>query len=147
VSCPPNVEVSTYNYEELRSLYARSLFIVVPLLDVDFQAGITTVLEAMAMGKALVLTRTRGQCEVVIGPLWSSGRVSWPGDGPDIANSSGIYVPPQDAGALRSAISFLHSNPEIAAVLGKNGRSLAEAHYDVRHFVSRFAGVMVSQMR
>jgi glycosyltransferase involved in cell wall biosynthesis len=139
VLSPPNVEVSSYTYEELRSLYARSLFVVVPLLDVDFQAGITTVLEAMAMGKALILTRTRGQCDVVTGPLWSADWESWPDGGPPISNSSGIYVPAQDIEALRSAIQFLQSNPEVAAALGQNGRVQVEIEFDVEYFASRFA--------
>lgn len=146
VLCPPNVQVASYNYDELRSLYARSLFVVVPLLDVDFQAGVTTVLEAMAMERALILTKTYGQCDIVIGPLWCANQDSWPSDGPDIADSSGIYVPPKDVDALRSAINFLRLNPEIAASLGKNGRDQVLADYDVEHFASRFASIIAGQV-
>jgi len=119
---------------------------LLPLLDVDFQAGITTILEAMAMGKAVVLTRTRGQCDVVVGPLWGPERSVWPGDGPRIEASSGIYVPPGDAASLRSAIKYLQSNPEVAETLGKNGRKLVEADYDVEHFASRFAKVITREL-
>ena len=82
----------------------------------------------------------------MIGPLWSANQDSWPSDGPNIADSSGIYVPPKDVDALRSAIKFLQVNPEIAASLGKNGRDQVVADYDVEHFASRFASVIASQV-
>ena len=47
---PSNVEVNSLDYAALRDLYAASRFVVVPLVNVDNQAGITTILEAMAMG-------------------------------------------------------------------------------------------------
>jgi hypothetical protein len=36
----------------------------VPLLDVPFQAGVTTILEAMAMEKTVICSRTLGQTDV-----------------------------------------------------------------------------------
>jgi glycosyltransferase involved in cell wall biosynthesis len=62
---PANVTVGSFDYAALRDLFARSSVVVVPLFDVDFQAGITTILEAMAMGKAVVVTHTVGQTDVV----------------------------------------------------------------------------------
>jgi len=44
------------DHRHLRDLYARARFVVVPLRDVDFDAGVTTITEAMAMGKAVVST-------------------------------------------------------------------------------------------
>ena len=38
-------------------MYARARLVVVPLHDVDFDAGVTTITEAMAMGKAVVATQ------------------------------------------------------------------------------------------
>ncbi|HEX3269008.1 MAG TPA: hypothetical protein VHR15_00055, partial [Ktedonobacterales bacterium] len=42
---PANVTVSAYNYQQLRDLDASARFVVVPLSDVENQAGITTILE------------------------------------------------------------------------------------------------------
>ncbi|MCJ7657726.1 MAG: hypothetical protein MUO67_01105 [Anaerolineales bacterium] len=41
---PSNVTVKRFTQYELRDLYARSRFMVMPLYDVPFQAGITTIL-------------------------------------------------------------------------------------------------------
>ena len=47
---PANLKFEAYDYMSLRRLYASARLVIVPLLPVDFQAGITVVLEAMAMG-------------------------------------------------------------------------------------------------
>jgi glycosyltransferase involved in cell wall biosynthesis len=62
---PANVSARAYGYRELRELYASSLFVVVPLYENDFQAGVTTILEAMAVGKAVIVTQTSGQRDVI----------------------------------------------------------------------------------
>src|SRR5262249_55152749 len=62
---PENVHIRRYDPSDLRRLYAGARFVVLPLLDVDNQAGITTLFEAMALGKAVIVTRTRGQTDVV----------------------------------------------------------------------------------
>ena len=58
---PPNVELCSLGYADLRQLYVDSTLVVLPLYDVAFQAGVTTILEAMAMGKAVVCSKTRGR--------------------------------------------------------------------------------------
>jgi glycosyltransferase involved in cell wall biosynthesis len=138
---PANITASSYSYRELRSLYARSLFVVVPLLNVDFQAGITTILEAMAMQRAVILTRTMGQSEVISGPMWTAEMNDWPSH-LRIEQSSGIYVTPRDAAGLRSAIKYLQNHPEVAAVLGANGRAQVEANWGLEAFTARFADVI-----
>jgi glycosyltransferase involved in cell wall biosynthesis len=106
---------------QLRSMYARASFVVVPLEDVDFDAGVTVICEAMAMGKAVVVTRSRGQREVVR-------------DG-----ETGIYVPPGDDRALRSAIIRLLDDPEMARRMGAAGRRLAEESHTLDQWVSDVA--------
>jgi len=101
---PPNVHARAYSYRELRDLYSSSLFVVVPLYDTDFQAGVTTILEAMAMGKAVIVSRTRGQRDVIEDGV------------------NGVYVPPGDPVALRAAIEQLLASPQRAAALGANAR-------------------------
>jgi glycosyltransferase involved in cell wall biosynthesis len=140
---PPNVEVRPFTYTELRQLYDRSRFVVVPLLDVDFQAGITLILEAMAMAKAVIVTKTLGLPESVKGPEWTANLNEWPKGGPAAANSSGIFVPPNDAWAMRSAISYLLAHPDVATILGANGRKLAEESYSLSAFATRFASAIL----
>ena len=40
---------------------------VMPLIETDFQAGVTTLLEAMAMAKPIVCTKNTGQTDVISG--------------------------------------------------------------------------------
>ena len=136
------IHVAQLNYLDLRELYAASRFVVVPLFDADGPAGITTILEAMAMGKAVIVTRSLGQMGAVVGPLWTGGVGTWPEEGPSPENASGIYVRPGDVGGLRSAIAFLLAHSEIAALLGANGRRLVEERYTIGAFVNRFAAVI-----
>ena len=121
-----NVEVASFDYFALRDLYARAAMVVVPLADVDFQAGVTTILEAMSMGKPVIVTHSLGQTDVVedrrritrgqtrrgrapaASPSCSSAEL----DGP--VEPTGFYVPPSDPQALRRAIVYLLSTPKSA---------------------------------
>jgi glycosyltransferase involved in cell wall biosynthesis len=51
---PPNVWVRRFSQAELRQVYIDSRFMVLPLHSVNFQAGITAILEAMAMRRAVI---------------------------------------------------------------------------------------------
>ncbi len=103
-----------------------------PLLEVDFQAGITVILEAMAMGKAVIVSGIRGQTDVVRDPRNDSRGLSvrawWPGflDNLDVAETlgrlpTGFYVTPGNPEELRSTIQYLLDHPEVADELGRNG--------------------------
>jgi glycosyltransferase involved in cell wall biosynthesis len=103
---------------ELRDLYARSQFVVVPLLHSDTDNGITVILEAMAMGKAVICSRTRGQVDVVEEGV------------------NGLYVPVGDAGALRDAILSLWNDPLRAQQMGRNARAVVEKHHSLEKFTA-----------
>ena len=75
---PDNVHVTKLNQYDLRQLYADSDFVVVPVEETDFQAGITTILEAMAMELAVVCSRTSGQTDTVVDDV--NGILVVPGD-------------------------------------------------------------------
>jgi glycosyltransferase involved in cell wall biosynthesis len=126
VDLPPNVHVAAYDHHALRQLYADAALVVVPLVENDFQAGITTILEGMAMAKAVVCTRTTGQQDTIV-------------DG-----ETGRYVPPGDPDALRSAIECLLGDPDEAGRLAANGRSWACAHADTRVYADRLLGIVLS---
>ena len=123
-SLPPNVSARRYGYLELRELYATSRFIVVPLYENDFQAGVTTLLEAMAMGKAVIVTRTSGQRDVIQ------------------HDENGIYVPPADPPALRTAILGLLEHPEEALRLGMNARKTIESNMSLDLWVQRISQIV-----
>ncbi len=121
---PVNVTARRYSYRELRELYANALFVVVPLYDNDFQAGVTTLLEAMSMGKAVIVTRTVGQKDVVI-------------DG-----ETGIYVSPGNVVELRAAIQRLIDNPDEASRLGLNARKAIVDRMSLDHWSETIANTI-----
>ena len=121
---PPNVSARRYDYFELRQLYADARFVVVPLYENNFQAGITTILEAMAMGRAVVTTRTTGQIDAIR-------------DG-----ENGLYVDPGDVFGWRTAINRLFDEPREAARLGENARRDIEERMSLEKWVDRLARVI-----
>jgi glycosyltransferase involved in cell wall biosynthesis len=123
---PANVQVCRLGFFDLRQLYADARFVVLPLHDVEFQAGVTTILEAMAMGKAVICSRTRGQTDVVV-------------DG-----ENGIYVTPGDSVELRTAITRLLDDPANAERMGMHGRQHVERDCDVSVYAARLAGLVAA---
>jgi glycosyltransferase involved in cell wall biosynthesis len=103
---------------ELRNLYARSRFVVVPLLPSDTDNGVTVILEAMAMGKPVICSRTRGQVDVIQEGV------------------TGLYVPLGDAAAMRAAILSLWNEPALARQMGRNARALVEKHHTLEKFTA-----------
>ncbi len=150
---PPNVRVDSFDYAALRDLYASSLFVVVPLHDVENQAGITTILEAMAMGKAVVVSHTRGQTDVVRDRRHASRSDASRPTQPDWARDlgapeetarahTGVYVRPGDPDELRRAITFLLEHPDQARAMGANGRRLVAQTMGLDHFTARLAAII-----
>ncbi len=114
---PANVTWGRLNRFELRELYARSAIAVVPILQNEYQTGIATILEMMAMGKCVIATRTRGQTDTIVDGV------------------TGVYVPPGDPVALRQAIRRMLANPDEAAKLGAAARKFMEEKAGLNVFV------------
>ncbi len=153
---PPHIRVDSFDYAGLRDLYASSLFVVAPLHDVDNQAGITTILEAMAMGKAVVVSHTRGQTDVIRDRRSQSRAFPERSSQPDWAQRlgatdetarghTGIYVQPGDPDELRRAIVYLLEHPEEARAMGANGRRVIEETMGLDLFTQRMAAVIAGE--
>ena len=123
---PPNVTVGKKSQVELRDLYARSRFVVIPLLESDTDNGITCILEAMAMGKPVICSRIKGQVDVIR-------------DG-----ETGIFVPVGDSKALLEAILYLWNNPKETERMGRAGRKYVEECQTLDKFVSNLHAVVKS---
>ena len=102
---PPNVAARRYEYGELRELYGSSAVVACPLYETDFQAGITSILEAMSMGCAVVATRTAGQTDVIEDGV------------------TGLYVDPGDVDGWCRALERLTRDPALRESLGANARA------------------------
>ncbi len=121
---PSNVTVKKFTQYELRQLYADSAFMVMPLYNVDFQAGVTAILEAMALERAVICSRTPGQTDVIV-------------DG-----ENGVYVVPENVAALQVAIRRLLTQPSEARRLGRNGRKLIEEEMNLDCYVERLTKIV-----
>lgn len=105
---PEHISIGRKSLEELRDLYARSRFVVVPILPTDSDNGLTTILEAMAMGKPVIYSKVQGQVDIVKDGI------------------TGIPVRPEDPDAMRNAIVELWNNPRLAAEMGREARRYIE---------------------
>lgn len=111
-----NVTMGALPLPELRELYARSRFVVVPLLPTRSDNGVTVILEAMAMGKPVICSRTRGQVDVVQDGV------------------TGIFVPIGDPAALRAAMLALWNDPARARAMGDRARAYVAEHHSLDKF-------------
>lgn len=124
VPIPPNVTIVTLDPVKLRDLYTRSRCVVVPLQPVRFQAGITTILEAMAMNRAVVCTRTPGQTDVIEHGV------------------HGLYAEPQDAHSMKHCIESLLNDPDEADAMGARGRAWVCEHATMNGYAHRIQSLM-----
>ncbi len=121
VTIPDNVTVTALTQRGLRDLLDEADAVIMPLEPSDFQAGITTILEAMSMERPIICTATDGQTDVVEDGV------------------HGLYVAPGDMPAMRRAIQRLIDDPVSAVLMGKKGRELAQKQADVRLYADLFA--------
>ncbi|MBJ7597484.1 MAG: hypothetical protein DLM67_17740 [Candidatus Nephthysia bennettiae] len=126
---PRGFEVRPLDHLSLREAYGRAAVVVVPLVPTDFQAGITTLLEAMAMGKAVVVSATQGLQGTVEDQV------------------TALTVPPGDPDALRAAIAGLLTRPRERARLGANARSAVEARFGLERYAAGLAAELQAVTR
>ncbi len=115
---PAHVTIGPKNPIALRLLYARSRFLVIPLLPTDSDNGLTTILESMSMGRPVICTRAEGQIDIIQDGV------------------TGIYVPQGDSGAMRDAIQTLWDDPERCEKMGRAAREFIVKHHNMEQFVA-----------
>jgi len=103
---------------QLRELYRRARFVVMPVVETRRDAGHSATLQAMACGKAVILSRTKG--------MWDPRHM--------VDGDTCLLVRPGDAAALRRAIDRLESDPDEAARIGRRARALVERAYTAKSF-------------
>jgi glycosyltransferase involved in cell wall biosynthesis len=112
------------SFTELRALYARARVVVVPLRETLNCSGVSSVLEAMAMGRPLVVSESAAIRDYIV---------------PD---ETCLAVPCGDADALRAAIRRLLDDPALAARLAAKGRAMVEARFANPVFAAALAGTL-----
>lgn len=120
---PAHVEMRSWGtYLKLRDLYAESAVVVVPLRRAML-SGVTVALEAMAMGRPVILTRNP-----YVEEFMQDGR-------------HGFFVPEGDVQALRGRIEHLLKNPAEASQMGAEARKWVLEHFTVERYVERILSV------
>jgi len=105
---PANCEVLwKMPLQEFLELMAGSLFVVVPLIEANYPHGQTTLVQALSLGKAVVVTRNVG-----IDEYMTDGKM-------------GIIVSPGDVVGYREAILRLLKNPDLRQSYELNARAKA----------------------
>jgi glycosyltransferase involved in cell wall biosynthesis len=108
-SLPPNIERIDRSVDriEWNTLIAQSRFVVIPILPGVLQpAGISVYLEAMMLGKPVIITRGTSTEGI-------------------LDDNLALLVRPGDVDALRRAITRLWNDPVLRSVLSENGKRYA----------------------
>jgi glycosyltransferase involved in cell wall biosynthesis len=106
---------SSLTDEEVRARYQGAIAVVVPLKDVYQPAGYSVTLQAMACGKAVILSRNRG--------LWDPALLR---DGENC-----LLVPPGDTAAMAAAIERLAADRALRVRLGQAARETTLRHFNL----------------
>jgi glycosyltransferase involved in cell wall biosynthesis len=123
---PENVTIVRYiPHLRLRELYANARLVVTPLFDVPYAAGVNATLEAMAMAKPHIVTRTAGICDYVVD------------------DETGIYTPPENPQVLRQKILHLWHNPADGRRLGENARQAVDEGMNLDTYSRRIAQLVL----
>jgi glycosyltransferase involved in cell wall biosynthesis len=118
---PDNMTSRHYDWQEFVQLYRDADVVVVSLLQNYYSAGLTTLVEALACRRPVVMTRTPGLGEKLI----------------DLGVAIGVE--PGDAAGMRQAIEAVLNHPEMAAAMAQKGYELVHDRYTSEQYVNNFA--------
>ena len=123
---PPGVTVQRdfVPYTTLRELYAGARVVVVPLHECRYAAGSTGLLEAMAMGRPTVVSRTRGLADYLTQP------------------DAHRAVPPSDVPALVQTVQALWADAPARRTMAAAARAQVETQMGLERYVERVAAVV-----
>jgi glycosyltransferase involved in cell wall biosynthesis len=107
---------------DVRHWFRQARIVVIPIHDTLRPSGQVCIVQAMATGKAVITTRTRGR--------WSDLLV----DGENC-----ILVPPNDLNALRGGIMDLYGDEVRISKIGRRARQTVLEHFTVDHFARSIA--------
>lgn len=111
-------------YTQLTGMFRDARAIVIPLKDVGLLAGLTSLLDAMACGKPVIMTRNAFV------------------DLDIEAHGFGMWVPAGDQAALRHAMDRLAQDDQLTHDMGCKARAFAQAHYSYGTFSSHLMTVL-----
>lgn len=100
---------------EIRELYLKSSFVIIPLKETIQPSGQSCCLQAMACGKPVIMTKIKG--------IW---------DNKLLKNKRNLlFVKPNSKEDLRNKIQILINQKDLHNELAINGRKLVEDHFNI----------------
>lgn len=121
---PSNVQLKSFNHPFLiKNVTAQSQFVVIPLRSDTgmWCAGSTSVLQAQAMGKPVVVSYLPGIAEYVK------------------HGETGYVVKGEDPDAMAEAIDRLWKEPERLARMGENARQWVSENFTIQQYADQLA--------
>lgn len=129
-SLPDRVSViDRLHATEGRALAAQAALVVIPLQDTPLPAGPVVLLDAMALGRAVIATDTNGTRDYV-----RHGDTGW-------------LVPPGDVDALADAIATLLADDDLRARLGAAAARATREEYTPAHYAEAVARLVFDVVR
>ncbi len=126
----PNIDVHFIDGvipHRLAQIVAGCTCVVIPCLDFPYTVGLTTLVEALALGLPLITSRN------AYFPM-------------DIdAEGIGITVPYGDVQGWVDAVEYIATHPDEAQAMGQRARLLAERVYNMEVFGREIAGVISNE--
>ena len=118
---PPNMSFYPHDWPDFRQLYRDADVVVISLLDNHYSAGLTSLMEAMACRRPIIMTNTPGLAEQFI--------------------RLGIVhgINPGDVSMLQQSITYLLEHPNEAESLAEKGYQFFRQHHTSQQYVSRIA--------
>ena len=118
---PKNMYCGFFDWSDLLQLYQDADVVAISLFENKYSAGTTTLLEAMACRKPVVITHAKG----LIADLVKAGCVTG--------------VKPEDPDGLRQAIVWLLDHPAEAAAQAQRGYEMVLKHHSAAQHVDELA--------
>ena len=112
-------------FPQLLERYRDSLLVAIPLQASEVRgrtSGLTSLLEAMAMGRPVVMT-TNSFLDIE-------------------KEGVGFFVEPSDIEGWREAINYLVNHPDEAKEMGRRARRLCEDRFDLVDYSARIVGIL-----
>jgi glycosyltransferase involved in cell wall biosynthesis len=147
----PGVLVEAPELEGFRDGYAGAAAVVTSVVETDYPAGTTTLLEGMALARPAVVARTEGGGDYVTdrrrvlrrGPQRSTSAAFPAVDpSPRVQGQTGFYFAPGDVEGLRSILRWILDHPAEAAAVGARARVAVEELYSIEDYVDRIVGAV-----
>lgn len=107
--------------DELARKLSRAMIVVLPLQDREISTGQTVLLQAMAMGKPVIATRTSGTIDYI-----EHGK-------------TGLLVSPGDAVEMRAAIDSLLQDRELRIRIGESAKKAVAIGFLPKHYAQHIA--------